>query len=378
MKNRMKLVGVILVVCFAATAYYGVLFAQTPQDQAPAEQRSEPSWLDDLWSEFGPTMVHLIQWAAAIVLFAYVMSLALKKVVRQSIEKSALSIFDGPVNMLTGKITEMCESVSTFFRGAKAEGIDIRVRSQFLSSKEPAVTEEYKKVITLAETYRENGQFKEAIREYKELLSKGIEDADILSNLGICYSLDNNPEEALRVLGEAVNKAPEDPRICHNLGSAYYRAKKHAKAIEWLEKSRKLGSVNYQTYIYLGLSLWRTGEFEEAVKITKTVLEKTRIGNKQDVHWIALANNNTAYYLFEIAETTELTSKNGLEEARKMIEIACELEPENSKFVDTRGCIYLWEGKSELAYRCFERSLRMEARALPADHLKRAAKLLEK
>jgi tetratricopeptide (TPR) repeat protein len=377
MRSRRVVLFLLFVALCIAVGLHAVVPAQTPQGQ---EVRK--AGFPDGWGELGVTALKVLERLVFAVVLGLVIALVLKAGVKDAIAKAVVFVLKEPTKSAADRIVDIAKAVrvsaedfSSFLQGVTTEGLPVRVRNQFVT-KEPAVKEEYKAAIRVAETYRDNGEFGQAIQEYENLLSKGIKDADILSSLGICYSLDNKPEKAIELLKQATNEAPEDPRICHNLGSAYYRAKEYANAIEWLEKSKKLDSVNHQTYIYLGLSFWKMGRFGEAVVATKVVLEKARINDERDVHWIALANNNAAYYLFDIADKTGLVSQDGRDEARKMINIACRLKPDNAKFLDTKGCVYLWEDDVELAHQCFERALRMEPRPLAAEHFNRTAQLL--
>lgn len=373
MKGKLKLLFLVFVWLTVIVGFYVVIIAQTGESQGVKWEH-----FSEFWGLGGATVIHLLEFFVGVLIFSLVMALLLRGVVRQAIEKTGERIFANPINRLSGKLIETAETMTSFFKGAQKNGIGVRVTNQFLAAKGPTVKKEYRTSVKLAEMFRESGQLRRAIKEYEGLVSKGIEDAEILSNLGICYSSDNNFDKAIEILGKAYKLAPEDPRICHNIGLTYYKSKKYEEAIEWLERSVKHGSKSHQTFVYLGLSLWLKGKYEEAIKATKIVLDATKLEEGEDIHWIALANNNIAYYLFEIAERSGLKTKEGFEEAFKMVELACKLEPDNPKFIDTMGCMYLWLGKTELAYQCFERSLKMQPRPLVAEHFNRAAKLLGK
>jgi len=377
MRNRFILFFFVIGFFWLGAQLCGLGVAQVT-DVQPAETDA-PSGLARVWSVVGPIAEHLSEIALGSIIFAIVMAILLRNVVGDAIQKSAVYIFGPRVESLHKRFTEVSDSATAFFEGAQRDRIG-RGLGQFLPSRKPTGGGEHENVIAvkLAESYRESGRFAEAIKEYEELLSKGIGDADIMSSLGITYLLDNKPEKAIELLTRATHEAPENPRICHNLGSALYKIGRHEEAVDWLNKSVTQGSENHQTFIYLGLSLWKIGKYEEAIATTKIVLDRTKEEVPDDAHWIALASNNVAYYLFEIAEKSGLTNKEGLDDAVQLADRACKFKPEKVTYIDTRGCIYLWEGKNEQAYECFERTLRMQPRPLAAEHLTRAAKLLGK
>ncbi|MBI5886882.1 MAG: tetratricopeptide repeat protein [Deltaproteobacteria bacterium] len=72
---------------------------------------------------------------------------------------------------------------------------------------------DFEAVRSLADAYFELKQFNEAIVYYKKALDLRPGDADIYTELGLCYHYTNNSREAIRYLDEGIAKNPYHQRI---------------------------------------------------------------------------------------------------------------------------------------------------------------------
>jgi len=373
----MKLLRVLLLLVILSMWCFGALAQQLPGSSG------EVSSTYSVWNRVSGIVSHLFEMIVAVTIFAILTAYVIRGVVRQAIERSINTIFTKPVNNVQDKLLRMIEVIiesskefTTFLKGARqAGGIEIRVK-QFLPSELGKDREDIDS-LKLAETYRGEGRLAEAINIYENLVAEGDKSGELLDNLGICYSLAGDLPKATEILVQAYQQSPDDAKICHNLGSVYYKKKEYKESLMWLEKAKEKGSENYQTFIYHGLALWQLGRYEKAIETTKPILDKAKVENSDDVHWIALANNNIAYFLFEIAETKKLSDKSQLQTAARHAEIACKLEPENPSFIDTMGCIKLWTGDYESALELFGRSFAAKPHQLSAGHYARVSRLIE-
>lgn len=103
-----------------------------------------------------------------------------------------------PVNA-TGPAADVRQPVSNIIGDLKARVAD--------------KPDDFEAVRALADAYFELKQFNEAIVYYKKALELRPGDADIYTELGLCYHYTNNSREAVRYLDEGIEKNPYHQRI---------------------------------------------------------------------------------------------------------------------------------------------------------------------
>ncbi|OGP65098.1 MAG: hypothetical protein A3K22_03385 [Deltaproteobacteria bacterium RBG_16_42_7] len=93
---------------------------------------------------------------------------------------------------------------------------------------------------TYGNKYDDNGQFKEAIEEYKKSLEYVPNDDATLFNLAVVYLKVNKPTEAAETLEKVVKILKDDAESYNLLGMAYRGCRKEADAKKAWEKSLKI------------------------------------------------------------------------------------------------------------------------------------------
>ncbi|MCX6831518.1 MAG: tetratricopeptide repeat protein, partial [candidate division Zixibacteria bacterium] len=243
---------------------------------------------------------------------------------------------------------------------------------------EKGSAEDYEdELMKVASAYHDAALYPKAISLYEQLLARDSGSVDVLSRLGICYTFLGNLEKAIDAFQRAINLSPDDPTLLHNIGSVYYKRGDYGRSLHLLEQAKKFGSKNPQTLVYQGLSLWRLGRLSDAIDATTPVLAMTDETCVEDRHWIALAHNNIAYYLYDIEQTSKSPSPDRLKDAREHILEATRLEPNVSSYLDTLGCIQMWGHDFRNAKASFERSLMLRPSAFAAEHFAKVARILE-
>jgi tetratricopeptide (TPR) repeat protein len=89
----------------------------------------------------------------------------------------------------------------------------------------------------LGEVLASQDRYDESIEEYKAILNRDPENAEILNNLGVIYFRKKTYEEALRYLLRAVEIDPDIGYIHNNLGMVYAEMGMHEKARDEYEKA---------------------------------------------------------------------------------------------------------------------------------------------
>ena len=119
----------------------------------------------------------------------------------------------------------------------------------------------------------QSGRLREAL-PYLEALSKQTpEDAQVLYNLGICYSELGQFDEAIIRLKRAVNLAPKHVHAWVGIGTAYYRLRKPEPAMEAFSKALEINPGDPYVRRNLGGMLTALGRPSEAVQHLRLALQ---------------------------------------------------------------------------------------------------------
>ena len=174
----------------------------------------------------------------------------------------------------------------------------------------------------------------------------------IAFDLARVYLRQNEITSARNIYQQAVDARPEHTGFRYELARTYLFDRNWEKAIPLLEPLVADTEDNpeflEQVLFDLGRSLERAGQFDRAVAIFQRLLALD-----QD-H--AEASNYLGYMLAERGER--------LTEAKKLIERALKIDPENGAYLDSLGWVYYQLKQYENAARWLDRALAVEEEAL--------------
>jgi len=142
--------------------------------------------------------------------------------------------------------------------------------------------------------------------------------------IAVLYYQKNDFDKMAKAMSRAVNIFPEDFRINLFYGIALNRAGKNSEAVEPLERAVSLKPADMDALSTLALVYEALNRYDDAYRIYETAL---KIDGKN-----SLILNNYAYSLSERGIE--------LEKALKMAQLAVQLDPKNSAYLDTIGWVY--------------------------------------
>jgi tetratricopeptide (TPR) repeat protein len=122
--------------------------------------------------------------------------------------------------------------------------------------------------------YERTGKFEPAVRELRELLKQRPGDATVQNALG--YTLADHGKdlaEAQTLLTAALAQSPDSAAILDSMGWLLHRQGRHAEALEYLQRSKQLGS-DPEIDLHVGEVQWAMGDQAAARKTWQDALEK--------------------------------------------------------------------------------------------------------
>ena len=158
-------------------------------------------------------------------------------------------------------------------------------------------------VFALGELYFTNGQFKEAIEAYQELLNKEvttISSVSINERLGSSLSMLGEFEESIPYFEHALREGQTDDRL-FQLAFTYIQLEDNQKAIILLQQLRMLNPHYHSLYLFLAEAL----QEEEMLTEAKEVLEEGIKENPYQVELYQFASEN-AYRLHDVQRAESL------------------------------------------------------------------------
>ncbi len=112
----------------------------------------------------------------------------------------------------------------------------------------------------------DRGRFKEAEKQYQEILAKSPNNLYSLSNLGVVFFRNGKLKAAEQTLKKAIELAPKDEFTHTTLGIVYYRQSKFDDALSELTKSLAINPKSATAHNYLGITASQKGWQEAAEK----------------------------------------------------------------------------------------------------------------
>lgn len=151
--------------------------------------------------------------------------------------------------------------------------------------------------------------------------------------IAVLYYQKNDFDKMAKAMSRAVNIFPQDFRINLFYGLALNRAGRNSEAVKPLEKAMSLKPSDMDALSTLALVYEALSRYDDAYRVYETAL---KIDGKN-----SLILNNYAYSLSE--------REIDLQKALKMAQLAVQLDPKNSAYLDTIGWVYFKLGDYENA-----------------------------
>ena len=152
--------------------------------------------------------------------------------------------------------------------------------------------EEYKINFESAENYLIEGNFNQAIIEFKAVLKKWPNDSRSYNKLGVCYASLKNFDKAKLFLEKALEIDVKYPEPYNNLGNIYLEKKEYEKAIELYQKAIGLFPDYAAAHSNLGLAYKRLKRIKEAVMHLKKAAEIDRRSPLVEIQKIKMKSKN--------------------------------------------------------------------------------------
>jgi Flp pilus assembly protein TadD len=134
---------------------------------------------------------------------------------------------------------------------------------------------EFYRISDRALTFYRQGNFDQAIEEWKKALDLDPSDAAAISNLGAALHGAGRLEEAAREFARALELDPGNVRAHTNIGIALARSKKYEEAARHFERALELRPGDAQARSAYGGMLVETGDTEKALVHLRIALELT-------------------------------------------------------------------------------------------------------
>ena len=164
----------------------------------------------------------------------------------------------------------------------------------------------------------------QAISEYEFFKEQSSDKGDIFLKLGLSYDEIGKHREAADSFRKATELYPEDHELFYYLGIEYRILKEYEQAVETFIKAVQLKEDNAYYHFNLGVSYERLGEIDEAIYYLDKAIQ------------LDMTNATALNYLGYLLADKGIR----LYEAKKLIEKALSIDPENGAYLDSIGWVY--------------------------------------
>jgi tetratricopeptide (TPR) repeat protein len=176
----------------------------------------------------------------------------------------------------------------------------------------------------LGDIYSSLGLTDKAIEEYEYYVQNAEDKGDVYIKLGISHDEMGNHEEAIRSFRSALEYFPQNDELFYFLGIEYRIIQDYQNAVDALQRAIGLNDNNARYYFHLGVSYERLGMIEDAIQhLHKSVQLDDSSASALNYLGYLLADGNVR-----------------LQEARRYIEKALTIDPDNGAYLDSMGWVY--------------------------------------
>ncbi len=147
-----------------------------------------------------------------------------------------------------------------------ASGGDNTVGPEVITTFKPVVPSDLLPLAQEAKSNFDKGNYREAEKQYQEILAKNPNNLYALSNLGVVFFRNGKLKAAELTLKKTLALAPRDEFTHTTLGIVYYQQNKFDEALSELTKSLAINPKSATAHNYLGITASQKGWQEAAEK----------------------------------------------------------------------------------------------------------------
>ncbi len=194
----------------------------------------------------------------------------------------------------------------------------------------------------------------EAITQFEKIKLSSSYYKDASLHLAFLKRRDGKEDEAIQILQSSLKAKPEVSSLYQYLAEIYRDRKDYKQALEILRKGIGRTSDKEQLLYLLGVTQDKAGQFEEAIKTMRKVMEMNP-KNPSPVNYIGYSYADRGIKL---------------EEAQDLIQKALSLKPDDGFIMDSLGWVYYQKGDLDKALQIISKAHHMVPKeATIAEHL---------
>src|ERR1044071_6773651 len=126
-----------------------------------------------------------------------------------------------------------------------------------------------------AALYAQNGQIKQAIETYTDILHHFPDLAPAQKHLAVLYAEDQSTMTAAYDAASKARKAlPDDPELAELLGRLSYQKKEYLRAVQLLQETARKKTLDANSLFYLGMAQLQARQSPEAKGVINEALAR--------------------------------------------------------------------------------------------------------
>jgi Flp pilus assembly protein TadD/uncharacterized protein YdcH (DUF465 family) len=194
-----------------------------------------------------------------------------------------LALFRQPVVSISDEKPGVFKASFVFEKQAPTSSIITAKADTTATTTRRVASDDLEKITRTAHKNVEQGKYRAAEKEYREILATDPNNLDALSNLGVLYFRIGRIRSAESTLTKALALAPDDDFVLTTLGIVHYRQSRFDDALMELRKAIEINPNSATAHNYLGITASQKGRQEEAEKEILQAIAKNP--NYADAHF---------------------------------------------------------------------------------------------
>ena len=153
----------------------------------------------------------------------------------------------------------------------------------------------------LGMAYIEDKQYPQAIKTFREVLSRDSSRPKTYHLLGVAYLGQEKPREAIRVMERGVRLDDKNVALLTSLGQANLKLKYYKRALLYLQKAKRLEPKNKKVNLQMGMVLAGLKRYSEAFDAFLMGGDEAQAYNNIGVHYFLEGRYEDAAKCFQRA-----------------------------------------------------------------------------